>query len=69
MTTNKCPYCGGKLVIECVGCYGDVFMLKKNGEPSKKRIKRFIYEHYGMDNAMIYCWNCRKMPEPYTEKN
>ena len=31
-------------------------------------IKIIIYEHYGEDDKMIYCWNCRKMPEPYTEE-
>lgn len=65
--TNRCPHCGGQLVVEYIGSYGDVFMLGKNGEPNKKRIKRFIYEHYGEDGKMVYCWNCRKMPDEEAE--
>ena len=58
----KCPYCGGRVVIEYLGSYGNVYPLKKNGEPGKKRIRRFLYEESG-DVPLIYCWDCRKMVE------
>lgn len=43
-STNRCPHCGGQLVVEYIGSYGD-------------------------DNKMIYCWNCRKMPEDTAEED
>ena len=66
--TNRCPHCGGKLVVEYIGSYGDVYVLGGNGKPCKKRIKRFIYDHHGDGNKMIYCWDCRKMPEDTAEE-
>ena len=39
---NICQKCEGKLLIEAVGNYGDVFRMKKNGEMSRKRIRRHI---------------------------
>lgn len=59
----KCPYCGGRMVIEYIGNYGNIYPLKKNGEPGKKRIKRILYEESGMEDAMIYCLDCRRMKE------
>ena len=54
---NVCPECGGQLVCEYIGSYGDVFLLDKNGEPYKRRLRRMIYEHDG-DEPMIYCKDC-----------
>lgn len=62
----KCEYCGGLMVIEYLGSYGNAYRLKKNGEPSKKRIKRFIYEEDG-SYSMIYCLNCRREPKAKEE--
>lgn len=28
---NKCPICGGRLVAEFIGSYGDVYLLNKQG--------------------------------------
>ena len=53
---NICPICGGKLLVEAIGNYGDVYRLKANGEMSKKRIKRFVYETSGQ--YMVYCEDC-----------
>lgn len=53
---NICQECGGKLLIEAVGNYGDVYRMKKNGEMSKVRIRRCIYETSG--DYMIYCEKC-----------
>lgn len=58
----RCPYCGGRVVIEYLGSYGNVYPLKKNGEPGTKRIRRFLYEE-SRDAPLIYCWDCRKMVE------
>ena len=49
---NICPVCGGKLLIEAVGNYGDVYRMKKNGKMSKTRLRRFIYENSG--EYMVY---------------
>ena len=43
---------------EYFGSYGDVYYLKENGEPTKKRLKRYIYEHGGEDDTMVYCLAC-----------
>jgi len=59
---NVCPECGGKLLIEAVGNYGDVFRMKKNGEMSKKRIRRHIYESSG--DFMIFCEECGNTVDP-----
>lgn len=56
---NKCPDCGGQIVAEYIGSYGDVYIIGKNGVPLKRRLKRFIYESNG-DKPMIYCINCGK---------
>ena len=56
---NKCPDCGGQIVAEYIGSYGDVYIIGKNGVPHKRRLKRFIYESNG-DKPMIYCFNCGK---------
>jgi len=56
-TKNKCPKCGGHLVAEYIGSYGDVFLLNSKGEPYKNRLKRHIYEHDG-EPPMIYCNDC-----------
>ena len=53
---NVCPVCGGKLLIEAVGNYGDVYRMKKNGEMSTKRIRRCVYETSG--DYMVYCEDC-----------
>ena len=54
---NKCPKCGGRLVAEYIGSYGDVYVLKKNGKPYKRKMKRFIYENDGQE-PMVYCLDC-----------
>ena len=56
-TKNKCPRCGGRLVAEYIGNYGDVYFLNSKGEPYKDRLKRHIYEHDG-EPPMIYCKDC-----------
>ena len=43
---------------EYFGSYGDVYYLKENGEPTKKRLKRYIYEYGGEDDTMVYCLAC-----------
>ena len=50
------------MVIEFIGSYGAVYKLKKNGEPSKRRIRRVLYEESG-DDTMIYCWNCGRQKD------
>ena len=54
---NKCPKCGGRLVAEFIGNYGDIFLLNKDGSGKTRRMKRMIYEHDG-DPPMIYCIDC-----------
>ena len=61
----KCLYCGGRMVIEYFGSYGNVYPLKKDGEPGKKRIRRFLYEESG-DYPLIYCLDCRRPKEDET---
>lgn len=58
---NICPECGGRLLIEAVGNYGDVFRMKRNGEMYKRPIRRYIYEYSG--DFMVYCENCKKIFE------
>ena len=53
---NICPECGGKLLIEALGTYGDVYRMNKNGDMSKARVKRVIYESSG--DFLIYCEDC-----------
>lgn len=48
------------MVIEFLGSYGNVYPLKKNGEPGKRRIRRFLYEESG-DYPLIYCLDCRRI--------
>ena len=55
---NICPKCGEKLLIEAVGNYGDIYRMRADGEMSKRRIKRIVYE--GTDGYMIYCEQCRE---------
>lgn len=59
---NRCKYCGGKLVIEFIGNYGSVYELKKDGEPSKRRKRRILYDESNGD-YMIYCWDCGRSQE------
>ena len=59
---NKCKFCGGKLVIEFIGNYGSVYAMKKNGKPSKRRIKRILYAE-SSDAQMIYCKDCGQLVE------
>lgn len=54
-----CPECGGQLVAEFIGNYGDVYPLGKNGKPLKKRLRRHIYEHDG-EPPMVYCKDCAR---------
>lgn len=58
---SKCPYCGGRMVAEFIGNYGDAMFIKKDGTVSRQRARRFMYEHNG-DFPMVYCWNCRMQP-------
>lgn len=53
---NVCPECGGKLLIEAVGTFGDIYRMKKNGEMSKRRIARRIYDTTG--GYLVYCGKC-----------
>lgn len=55
---NICPKCGGKLLIETIGNYGDIYRMRADGEMSKRRIKRIVYD--GTDGYMIYCEQCRE---------
>ena len=50
------------MVIEYLGSYGNVYPLKKDGEPGKKRIR---YEESG-DYPLIYCLDCRRPKEDET---
>ena len=54
---NRCPKCGGRLVAEFLGSYGDVHLMKKDGTAQKQRMKRIIYETDG-NPPMIYCIDC-----------
>jgi hypothetical protein len=61
---SVCPHCGGRLVAEVYGTYGDVFLLNKNGSVSKRRLKRFIYDKdWSKDAIAIYCFDCRRSPD------
>ena len=55
---NICPECGGRLLIEAVGAYGDVYRMRANGEMGKVRLRRTIYETTG--EYLIYCEKCGK---------
>ena len=59
---NICQHCGGKLLIEAIGSYGDVYRMLQNGEVSRRRIKRYTYEHSG--DYMIYCEKCGNSVDP-----
>jgi len=54
---SKCPVCGGRVVAEYIGSYGDVYLIGKNGQPRKRRMKRYVYETDG-NEPMIYCKDC-----------
>lgn len=58
---NKCEYCGGPLVVEFAGEYGEVYKIKKSGLVSSRRIRKIEYET-DPDNYMIYCYRCREVP-------
>lgn len=60
---TTCEKCGGKLVIEYFGEYGDIYRVKKDGEPSKQRIKRKIYGTDEGKEPLIYCENCNAIVE------
>lgn len=54
--TTKCPTCGGHLVYEECGTYGDCFKInKRTGKVSKERFRRVHYEH---GDSMLYCLKC-----------
>ena len=57
-TKIKCKRCGGRIVIEYLEQYGDVYLMKSNGEPYSKRIKRVKYT--GSDyEPLVYCLDCK----------
>lgn len=45
-------------MIEYLGEYGDVYHVKKDGEPSKRRVKRRFYGTDESKKPFIYCENC-----------
>lgn len=53
---NKCTKCGGSLLIEAVGKYGDVYRLKRDGKIGETRIRTHKYEHTG--EYLVYCCRC-----------
>ena len=53
---NICPECGGRLLIEAVGTYGDVYRMKANGEMGKVRLRQSVYE--ATEGYLIYCEKC-----------
>ena len=55
---NICPECGGRLLIETVGTYGDIYRMQTNGEIGKVRLRRTMYESTG--EHLIYCEKCGK---------
>ena len=59
---NICPNCGGKLIIEVIGNYGDIYHMKADGEIPKRRIRRVVYE--GADQYLIYCERCNNNFDP-----
>lgn len=65
MALNTCKKCGGKLLIEEFGQFGDIYRMKRNGDASKRRIKRKIYGDTG--EAIVYCEACGKPAEYYSE--
>lgn len=60
----KCKRCGGRIVIEYLGQYGDIYLMKANGEPSSTRIKRIKYGGDDYD-PLVYCIDCHF---DYTER-
>ena len=61
---SVCPHCGGRLVAEVYGTYGDAFLLNKDGSISKRRLKRFVYDKDWSKAAIsIYCFDCRQSPD------
>ena len=56
---NKCKYCGGEMVVEYFGVYGEIFKMKRNGESGKTRIRKISYGGNG-EEPLVYCWNCRR---------
>ena len=63
-----CPYCGGRIVAEFIGSYGDAMFINKNGTVSHRRARRFIYD---LDHStqQVYCWDCHKDPYDYGKEN
>ena len=60
---NICKYCGGKLLIEYIGSYGSVYAMKADGEPSKNRIRRILYEENDGGEPIVYCGQCGRTQE------
>lgn len=58
----KCPVCGGHIVKEYYGDYGEIHRINKDGSTSK-RSKVQIYETHGEDDRIIYCEDCGKILE------
>lgn len=52
-----CPVCGGRMVVEFFGNYGDVYKVNKNGTLSKTRKERHIYP-VDFGYCEIYCSKC-----------
>lgn len=62
-----CPFCGGRIVAEFSGNYGDAFYINKNGTVSRRRARRFMYE-LDNDSPQVYCMDCRRDPADYSEE-
>lgn len=53
---TQCPMCGGSLVYEALGSYGDCYSInKRTGRLCKTKLRHLHYEH---DSVMIYCSEC-----------
>lgn len=50
-----CPKCGGNLVYEAIGSYGQLYHVCKNGKIGRQ-LKVIKYE--GSGDAMLYCLDC-----------
>lgn len=55
---NKCPQCGGKMVLCEHFTVTHHYHIKRDGQPSK-RYRRESHERTNPDRITVFCENCR----------
>lgn len=65
---KRCEKCGGRLIYESMGTFGDLYLMRNEGYIFNQRLKRKHYEHFDRETDLVYCEKCHTQYDFYVDE-